>query len=108
MSNKIPNTYDDIQLGMKVNSRKWIDQTTMCHYDGYWKNTFSEIKRIDTIQQLNKEEYKILYPKKGEKVKVSKETFNSELFIEKVSENEKIDSSLDNALLIFESTENEN
>lgn len=108
MSDKIPNTYDDIQLGIKINSKKWINQTTMCHYDGYWENTFSEIKRIDTIQQLNKEEYKILYPKQGEKVKISKETFNSELFIEKVSENEEIDSSLNNALLIFKSIENEN
>ena len=90
MYDRIPNTYNDIQLGMKINSRKWIDQTTMCHYDGYWKNTFSEIKRIDTIQRLNKEEYKILYPKQGEKVKISKETFNSELFTKRTENGEEI------------------
>ena len=90
MNDRIPNTYNDIQLGMKINSRKWIDQTTMCHYDGYWKNTFSEIKRIDTIQRLNKEEYKILYPKQGEKVKISKEKFNPELFMKRTENGEEI------------------
>lgn len=90
MNDKIPNTYNDIQLGMKINSRKWIDQTTMCHYDGYWENTFSEIKRIDTIQRLNKEEYKILYPKQGEKVKISKEKFNPELFTKRTESGKEI------------------
>ena len=46
MNDKIPNTYNDIQLGVKINSKKWIDQTTMCHYDGYWENTFSESKEL--------------------------------------------------------------
>lgn len=90
MNDRIPNTYNDIQLGMKINSRKWVDQTTMCHYDGYWENTFSEIKRIDTIQRLNKEEYKILYPKQGEKVKISKEKFNPELFTKRTESGKEI------------------
>ena len=90
MNDEIPNTYNDIQLGMKINSKKWIDQTTMCHYDGYWENTFSEIKRIDTIQKLNKEEYKILYPKQGEKVKISKEKFNPELFTKRTENGKEI------------------
>ena len=72
-------TYDNIELGMRVHSKKWIDTTTMCHPDGYYKDTFNKIRKIEIC--ITKEgEVKKLYPKKSEVVEITREDFNPLIF----------------------------
>ncbi len=74
-----PATYHDIEVGMFVKSKKWIDTSEMCHPDGYWKDTFSEIIKLEWTETKDGSYLKI-YPKKSDVIILKETDFNKSLF----------------------------
>jgi len=79
LKTETPATYHDIKVGMFIKSKKWIDTSEMCHPDGYWEDTFSEIIKLEWTETID-ESYLKIYPKKSTMVKLKETDFDKSLF----------------------------
>jgi len=71
-----PATYHDIKVGMFIKSKELI---YIAELHRYWKDTFSEIIKLEWTETID-ESYLKIYPKRSTMIKLKETDFDKSLF----------------------------